>query len=160
MKIKRMILGMVVILIGSASLPVSAAEYGSIRVELPETLTGATVCCLADDEEEIRVQTDEQGIATLENLKNGVYHIQVLESQGYQFTEAEVKLPMWDDVEKKMTSHVTVVPKYNRVVQEPQSPQTGDQQPLLFYGLLAGSSLLVFGIWKYQYKRNAGTRME
>ena len=142
------------IVLGSVSIPVSAAEYGSIRVELPETLSGATVCCLADDEEEITVQADEQGIATLENLKNGVYRIRVLETQGYQFTEAEVKLPMWDETEKKMTSRVTVVPKYNRVIQEMQSPKTGDQTLLLFYSLLAGSALVVFGVWQYRHKQN------
>ena len=153
-KMKTTIWIAVMILMGTIPLSVSAAETGSIRVELPKELSGATVCCLAEEEEELAIQADEQGVAVLSNLQAGEYRIQVLETNGYEFTEAQVRVPMWDEVEKKMSYDITVIPKYSRVtVTTSPSPQTGDRQPVLMYALMGGSSLALLGIWFHCRKR-------
>ena len=150
MKIKKIIFIIAAVLMGSVPLSVSAAEQGSVRVELPEELAGATVCCFGDDEEERTTLADSKGVAVLSNLEAGTYRIHIPETKGYEFTEAEVKVPMWDETNERMSYEVSVIPKYSRME---EIPKTGDKKPIVLYGVLGSGALAAAGAFSFRKKR-------
>ena len=148
---KRMVvLILCVLLLAQGFVSVSAAEQGSVRVELPEELAGATVCCFGDDEEERTTLADSKGVAVLSNLEAGTYRIHIPETKGYEFTEAEVKVPMWDETNERMSYEVSVIPKYSRME---EIPKTGDKKPIVLYGVLGSGALAAAGAFSFRKKR-------
>ena len=82
------------------------------------------------------IQTDEEGIARLQELEEGVYLLNSLETVRYgeqKIVPTLLYLPSWDSVEEKMSYDITVIPKYGV-----GNPATGDSSkltawiPLLF----------------------------
>ena len=150
MKFRKIILVITAMLMANVPFSVSAAESGIVRVELPKELSGATVCLFSEDEEEQTIRADEQGVATVSNLEEGTYVIRIPETQGYTFTEAEVKVPMWNETATRMSYEVSVIPKYSRNV---ETPKTGDENRMGLYAALGSGALALVGVLVFRKKQ-------
>ncbi len=96
------------------------------------------------------IETNEEGCVIVENLDEGVYLINSMEStEGKTLLPTLLFLPTWDEVEEKMLYDVTVVPKYGETL-----PKTGDETEFVGFILVFLFSALLFacGIKKIQKK--------
>ena len=89
------------------------------------------------------IQTNEEGIAKIEDLEEGVY---LLNSPSNEVNAAEkilptlLYLPSWDAEEEKMLYDITVIPKYGV-----DPPSTGDSAFVAGWGILLAFSAAVLG---------------
>lgn len=143
---------------------VGKMKQGEFELEFPFKKSGInlnvlrTALQLEEAAEELRpyakegflVQTNEEGNAVVENLDEGVYLLNSIESaNGYTMLPTLLFLPTWDEVEGKMLYDITVVPKYGE-----KRPQTGDSTELgdFLSIIVAAILLLVYGIKKISKK--------
>lgn len=87
------------------------------------------------------IETDEEGVARLEDLEEGVYLLNgiVSESKGDQkMLPTLLYLPSWDEAEEKMLYDITVIPKYGI-----EPPDTGDKANAVGFTVLLLASALV-----------------
>lgn len=91
-----------------------------------------------------KVQTNQQGIAMIENLDTGVYLLWNTGQYSYEIiTPALVSVPKWDEDETQMQYDITVIPKHSPKPSE--TPQTGDDNQIWLYGglvVIAGTVLV------------------
>ena len=90
------------------------------------------------------IETNEEGIAKLQNLDEGVYLLNSLDSQSQReqkILPTLLYLPSWDEAEEKMQYDITVVPKYGI-----EPPSTGDAADVTGWSILFGVSAIVLGM--------------
>ncbi len=136
------------------SMDVSAMS-GSIQITVPQEAQGCVVSYakIAEREEleesrvsewmemninpEGRTQIDEEGKATIEDLSEGIYQLQIEGANGYEFTRALVSIPVWDEEQKAMSYEISVFPKYTykppETAREIMVPITGDDSRNVIY---------------------------
>lgn len=144
---KRIIIILAIVFVFACPIQALASE-GAIRVELPENMSGVMVTYKKDGGAEQFVYTDENGIADIENLEEGIYQIEVQNTAEYTFMSSEVSIPMWSEENSNMMYHVTVIPKYSKektpvTTEEIETPATGDKGPYKQYAALAAISLII-----------------
>ncbi len=110
---KRCIVILFCILLCLWQLSVLAAEKGSIEIRLPQDMRNKNITVIQEGGEAKRVTADENGVAKLENLTEGIYRIEVPDTENYVFVQAEVSIPHWSEEEHRMLYEITVIPKYS-----------------------------------------------
>ena len=99
------------------------------------------------------VETNEEGVAMLEDLDEGVYLINAFENpEGETILPTLLFLPTWDEIDQKMLYDVTIVPKFGV---KPIAPSTGDTtESITWIGmLLLSSAFLAYQMKKIVKKR-------
>ena len=138
MKHKYKVLVVALFVICISILPTSGAQ-GIIRVVLPTEMEGKEVFIQGDEEEQtVKVQGD--GVAVVENVSPGNYQIRIPSAAGYEFQDSEVRIPSWNEEEKRMSYDVRLEPKYQKVT---TSPKTGDNSHMFFYGIGAMTAFML-----------------
>lgn len=148
---KRSIIILFCILLCLCQLPVLAAEKGSIEVRLPQDMENEIITFIHEGGETKRVAADEQGVAKIENLTEGIYRIDVPETENYAFEQAEVSIPHWSEEEHRMLYEITVIPKYSirgKKISDKgiTSPLTGDLNHNITYISVGIISLIILCI--------------
>ena len=94
------------------------------------------------------IESNEEGLAMLEDLEEGVYLINSLENkEGETILPTLLFLPTWDEIEQKMLYDITIIPKYG--VKE-SNPYTGDEsESVTWIGIL----FLSLAFLMYQTKK-------
>lgn len=152
---KRRIPAVIGMLLCLCSLTAGAADTGSIAVHLPVDMAGESVTIRGEDGQAYSLQIMEDGTAKAETLAEGIYEIQVPETEKYTFTEAKVSIPMWSEEEHKMLYDLVVIPKYS--VKEQASPGTGDAGAGIFYLGIAIISCIILVIMSCHNRFNCAT---
>ncbi len=133
----------------------ASAMSGSIQITAPQDAEGSVVSYakIAEREEleesrvaewmemdiepEGNVQMDENGLARIEHLPEGIYQLQISGKNGYDFTRALVSIPMWDEEKKDMNYEISVFPKYTYTPVETEQDlsvlHTGDDSQIGVY---------------------------
>ena len=146
---KKMIAIVALLIVSCSHMAVSAAA-GTIEMEVPKEAGEITVCYtkVAEFEEmqqeevhilpkenveyEKQIKFKNLEDVRLENIEEGIYQIQLLGENGYEFSTVVVSVPMWNESEQLMENYVRIIPKYVVHLPEPEeppkeeSPQTGD----------------------------------
>ena len=140
---------------------VTNAASGTIRVLLPEEVQGAVVqyAKIAEWEEfqekelvqwlqedveyDNSLQVGNNTSVNLTDLEDGIYRVRVSGDETYQFSDAIVSVPTWDEEQKCMQHQITVNPKYSRVT---VTPQTGDSSKGVIYIIVGTISLIIIVI--------------
>jgi len=142
--IRKFVPIMFALLLCMSSLTVFALEGGSIEVSLPTDMSGKKIYITKEGEEEKTIRVDGNGIAKMDHLSSGIYHIDIAETDDYIFTQARVSIPMWSEEEQKMLYNVSVIPKY--IQKEHISPKTGDISERNIYTVFGIISLIILVI--------------
>lgn len=142
---------MCIVSIVFVSLQANAAG-GTIRVKLPEDAENMVVSYkkVAERNEEKLIDGAAiyegkvyalQGEALLENLEEGIYQIQVSGNETFEFSPSIVSIPSWDESEQKMSYDALIIPKYQKIV---EPPQTGDSNHAeLYIGIMVILAIIV-----------------
>ncbi len=117
-------------MICTCSIPVCGAT-GIIRLSLPSEMKGQEISYQVDDKEQ-SVKVQENGVAVLENLSPGDYKIHIPDTDKYEFSDVEVRVPTWSVEEERMLYDITVEPKYQKLE---KPPRTGDESQIFLYGV-------------------------
>ena len=138
------------------------AASGTIRVQLPQNMSGGVVTYSKEGGEKQTVIVDENGNAKIENLEEGIYQIDIEETSDYVFTSALVSIPMWSEEEHRMLYDVTVIPKYIRKIEvdkteNVEAPSTGDKTKNNTYLILGLISLIILVIMSCHNRFNCDT---
>ncbi len=89
------------------------------------------------------IETDEEGIARIQDLEEGVYLLKSFEANTQEkLLPTLIYLPSWDESEGKMLYDITVIPKYGM-----EPPGTGDETNYGGWCILLLISALILG-WK------------
>ena len=151
---KRMFLFTIMLILCMCPSWVHAAS-GSIQVSLPQDAKETVVQyvkiaeCEEIQEKELagwlekdveytgETKADSNGTARIPGVEEGIYRIHVSGNKMYQFSDALVSIPIWDEEEKKVLYDVTVSPKYLKMT---SAPDTGDESKgmvYLFFGVIS-----------------------
>lgn len=145
------------------------AASGSIQVSLPQEAEATVYYAKVAEWEELdenlanefleskkeiswdgSLQANQEGEVKIENLPEGVYQLQVSGENGYEFSRALVSIPMWDEEQKIMNYHLTVIPKYTYhppEIEVKNTPlDTGDASKTGIYVGIMGISLIIVAI--------------
>lgn len=90
----------------------------------------------------------------LTDLEEGIYQIQIIGNEEYEFAAAVVSVPAWNEETNQMEYGIRMVPKYIRHVPDPapepqkvvpkeEVPNTGDKENAIIYVVFGGISLLI-----------------
>ena len=164
-EMKRMWLFIIALIICICPTQVYATS-GSIQVSLPEDANSAVVHyakiaeCEQFQEKELakwleddvefsdEIKIDEKGFAQISGLEEGVYRIRVSGDEMYQFSDAIISLPTWDDERECMLYDVEVNPKYVKMT---NAPDTGDESKgmvYLFFGVISFIIVIIISCHK------------
>ncbi len=143
---------------------------GYIEVVLPEgaqgiTLSYAKVAELEELNEASATKLLQEGIeyeesitvrdkntVQITDLEEGVYQIQAFADAEYEFMPSLVSVPFWNEEEKEMQYHLTVIPKYTRHVEVQEivpttivetSPKTRDAANTEIYSIFGVISFII-----------------
>ena len=161
---KKYLLMITLLLVCTCSMEAFAMS-GSIQITVPQEAQGSVVSYakIAKREEldesrvsewmemdihpEGSVRINEEGKASIEDLPEGIYQIQIVGENGYDFARSLVSIPMWDEEQKSMSYEISIFPKhtYTPPVKEREVivPNTGDDNQNNIYIAIGIISLVI-----------------
>ncbi len=118
----------------------SASEINLNDLKTAEQLKAAAQRIEAYVKSGFLIETDEEGVAKLYDLEEGVYLLNSFEEgTPEKILPTLLYLPSWDETEEKMLYDITVIPKYGEAL-----PDTGDTTKIGGWCMLLLISAIIF----------------